>query len=234
MKGIFSILALLVFSTVFADYHSQCGQDRFVYETYFEGHRDGVFVDIGAHDGISLSNTYFFEKELGWTGVCIEPIPEVFARLEKNRDVICVKGCISDKEGISLFHNFTGYPEMLSGLVDKFDPRHLQRAVSEMQQHNAAYSTIEVECFLLNNILDQYGINHIQFLSLDTEGGEFDILNSIDFSRVQIDVATVEDNYNDTRFIPFMESKGFKLVKTFGDVRNGQELIFAHRDFLGK
>lgn len=52
-------------------------------ERFFKNLKNGVFFDIGAHDGVSLSNTYFFEKELGWSGICLEPIPEVFERLKK-------------------------------------------------------------------------------------------------------------------------------------------------------
>ena len=64
-------------------YYSQCKQDQYINESFFKGKDSGVFVDIGAHNGISLSNSYFFEKELGWNGVCIEPMPEVYSELKK-------------------------------------------------------------------------------------------------------------------------------------------------------
>src|SRR5260221_7249446 len=93
---------LLFFTHTISAYYSQCGQDQFLYENFFRTKREGVFVDIGAHDGIFYSNTKFFE-ELGWQGLCIEPIPEVFEQLKKNRKAICIQGCISDQVGKSSF-----------------------------------------------------------------------------------------------------------------------------------
>src|SRR5579872_770277 len=143
---------------VFA-YQSQCGQDRFVHENYFFFHRDGVFVDIGAHDGVFLSNTYFFEKEMGWKGICIEPIPEVFEQLKANRSAVCVQGCISDQTGDKEFLRISGpVPvEMLSGLIDKYDPRHLDRLRREILIEGGAADIIDVKCYLLNDLLDEQG-----------------------------------------------------------------------------
>src|SRR5258706_11369284 len=59
-------------------YYSQHSQDRFVDNFLLHGKRGGVFVDVGAYDGVALSNTYYFEKELGWQGICIEPNPMAF------------------------------------------------------------------------------------------------------------------------------------------------------------
>jgi hypothetical protein len=77
-------------------YYSQYGQDKFAHEKFFNNKKDGIFVDIGAHDGISYSNTYFFEKHLEWQGICIEPLPKVFEDLTTNRNCICINGCIAD------------------------------------------------------------------------------------------------------------------------------------------
>ena len=63
---------------------SQFNQDKFIFENFFPVKSDGVFVDIGAHDGITLSNTWFFENYLGWTGYCFEPNPSLFAKLVEN------------------------------------------------------------------------------------------------------------------------------------------------------
>jgi len=213
-------------SISFAAYHSQCGQDRFVYENYFKDYREGVFIDIGAHDGVSLSNTLFFEEELDWTGICIEPNPKVFPALKNNRKAICIQGSVSDEAGECPFLNISGPLEMLSGLIGKFDFRHLERIHRDIAFQGGSYEWIDVNCYLLNEILENQGISHVHFLSLDTEGGEFEILASLDFSRFQIDVITVEDNYNDPRFIPFLSEKGFRFVQTLD-----QDLIFLNNYF---
>ena len=76
---------------------SQLGQDKIVDE-YFRGKRHGVFVDIGAYDGLTFSNTLMLERERDWTGICIEPLPDIFAELRKNRRCICVQACIGNRE----------------------------------------------------------------------------------------------------------------------------------------
>ncbi len=59
-------------------YYSQHRQDEYLFKNFFYDTYNGVFVDVGAHDGIDLNNTLFFEKELHWKGINIEPIPSVF------------------------------------------------------------------------------------------------------------------------------------------------------------
>lgn len=218
-------IALLLTLQVYA-YHSQCGQDRFVHEHYFCCLRGGTFVDIGAHDGISLSNTYFLEKEMGWSGICIEPIPKVFAELKKNRKAICVQGCISDLEGINPFLMITGPVEMLSGLVDRYDPRHLERVYREIASEGGSCEQIDVQCYRFNDLLEQNGIRHVHFLSIDTEGGEFEIISSIDFKRFEIDVMTIENNYNDPRFAPYLAEQGFRFIRSLE-----QDMIFINEKF---
>jgi hypothetical protein len=63
-------------------FYSQFNQDRYMFETFFKENKKGFFVDIGAHDGITGNNTKFFE-EIGWSGVCVEPLPFIFEKLKK-------------------------------------------------------------------------------------------------------------------------------------------------------
>jgi len=71
------------------NFYSRAGQDQFLFENFFRGKRDGVFVDAGARDGEKFSNSLFFERTLGWRGLCIEPLPEAFARLAAHRKCAC-------------------------------------------------------------------------------------------------------------------------------------------------
>lgn len=198
-------------------YYSQYDQDRFVYETFFKEKKTGVFVDIGAHNGIALSNTKFFE-EIGWSGLCIEPIPEVFQELQKNRTCACVQGCISNREGKVSFLRIDGYHEMLSGIFDNYSKEHLQRIQQSLGilEHESHAAFIETNCYLLNNLLEEREIYQVDFLSLDTEGGELEILKSLDYSRFQIEIIDVENNYHDPEFRTFLKSKGYNLVKELG------------------
>jgi len=208
-------MKLLLFFTplmLLGAFYSQDGQDEYVEANFFHGKKNGVFVDIGAHDGISFSNTYHFETDNGWTGLCIEPIPEVFAALQKNRKAICVQGCIAPQNGTAKFLRLTGYTEMLSGLADKYDPKHKSRIENELRIHGGTAEEIEVQCFRLNDLLRQHGLFHVDYLSIDTEGNELDILRSIDFDMFRIDIIDVENNYHDPSFHAFMLSKGYILM----------------------
>ena len=64
------------------NFQSQVGQDEWVV-SFFSSKGDGYFLDIGAHNGVDLSNTYYLEKELQWNGICVEADPYIFEDLRK-------------------------------------------------------------------------------------------------------------------------------------------------------
>ena len=213
----FVILSTLSLSAEERKFYSQCKQDSYLYENVFKEKRNGVFVDIGANDGVTLSNTYFFEKQMGWTGICIEPIPEIFERLRSNRKCTCIQGCISEKSGTQSFlrvRSRSFNTEMLSGLIEKYNPRHLQRIQREVKRTGGTTEILTVPCYILTELLLEKNISHVDYLSLDTEGGELDILKSIDFSRIDIEVIDVENNYKSPDFQQFLESRGYKKITT--------------------
>jgi FkbM family methyltransferase len=188
--------------------YSQSGQDAFVIN-YFNNKRNGVFIDIGANDGISLSNTYYLEKELGWTGICFEPIPAIFEKLSKNRNCITINAGIADKKSIEKFTFVNGPSHMLSGITKEYDPRHLQRIQNEVKNLGGEIVEIDVQCVMLNDILEEHEIYNIDYLSLDTEGNEFNILKTIDFNKFNIRVMSVENNYNNIEQTNYITSNGY-------------------------
>lgn len=210
MKKLYFLV--LCVNAISSTYYSQYQQDKLLNEHIFKNKRNGIFVDIGAHDGISINNTYFYEKELGWTGICIEPIPAVFERLRANRNCICINGGIASFRGKGKFLNIMGAPEMLSGLVDKYASQHALRVDYELARDGGKKQIIEIECFKLNDLLEEYNLHHVDYLSIDTEGGELEILKSIDYKKYDISVIDVENNYNDPEFGIFMASQGYALV----------------------
>lgn len=197
-----------------SSYRGQVQQDRWINENFFKNQRDGVFVDIGAHDGVRFSNTYFFEKSLGWTGLCIEPIPQVFTELKKNRSCHLVRGGIGAIEGTREFLRAYGplRVEMLSGFLDMYDARHLARVHKEIEKYGGGYEIIPVQVYHLNRLLEECGFSTIDFLSLDTEGGELEILKSIDFDRFLIRAMTVENNYQEPDIENFLTENGYVKV----------------------
>lgn len=229
LKKMLLFFALTAQISCFGQYYSQCGQDQYVYEHFFKNITNGTFIDIGANDGITFSNTYFFEKECGWSGICIEPIPQTFDSLKSIRNCVCIQGCVGPKRETAKFLKISGPLEMLSGIIKRYDAKHIQRIERELKVAGGSYEVIDVDCYNLNELLEIEYIYHVNFLSLDTEGGELKILKSIDFKKFQIDVIAVENNYSDPRFASFMKRNGYRLVK-----RLEQDQIFVHKNFQQK
>jgi FkbM family methyltransferase len=198
-------------------YQSQCGQDKWVVETILPDLDGGIFIDIGAHDGISFSNTYFLEKELGWTGIAVEPIPEIFERLKNNRKCQLINGCISEIPGKAKFYKISGYAEMLSGLYDRYDTKHLERIQREISQYGGSYEIQEVDSYTLNQILEEHKMFHIDYLNIDVEGAELSILKSINFDIFDISVIGCENNYKDFRIPQLLKKNGYTLHSIVGD-----------------
>jgi FkbM family methyltransferase len=193
--------------------YSQYKQDEYILTNFFKDKRNGTFVDIGAHDGVTISNTLLFE-EIGWTGICVEPLPKIFKQLEQNRKCKCINGVISDKDESHVeFCAIEGYSEMLSGILDNYDERHKNRILHESNAHNCTRQKLKIPNFKFNDVVD---FNYINLLDIDTEGSELEILKTIDYDRYTIDLILVENNYNTNDIPDFLISKEFKYVTTLG------------------
>jgi len=205
-------------------YYSQYGQDKWIAETLLPGIESGVFVDVGAYDGVTFSNTLYLEERLGWTGLAVEPVPEIFEKLRRNRRCAVVNGCVASRSGKASLQVVSGYPDMLSGLVDKYDPRHRRRIGRECRIYGGECREIEVSCYRLNQLLERYGIDYVDYLSIDVEGAEYSILSTFDFGCCNISVIGVENNYKDRRIPRLLGEKGFKFHSVVGEefyVRRG-------------
>lgn len=195
-------------------YHSQIGQDKYIDEEIFNKKESGFFIDIGAGDGERFSNTLFFEKERKWKGICIEPLPFIFNELIKNRKSICIQSAISNYEKKN--EEFTIIKTIsygLSGLTNKYDPRHLRRIESDVKLYNGYKDTIKVDVYSLQKILNDYTISNIDFCSIDVEGAELSVLQSINFSKIKIKCFCIENNFADKEVESFLSKKKYKLVK---------------------
>lgn len=179
-------------------YKSQFNQDAILNEKFFLNKRNGRYLDVGAHDGVKGSNTYFFEKELGWTGICFEPIKECYETLVAERpNSICINKCAYSSNGKVQFNRVEGYAETLSGIVQNYDERHKTRIDSEINSMGGVQTVIECDAVTITSVCDEYDLHHFDFMSLDVEGGEYDVLKGIDFSKINIDVIVIENNYPD-------------------------------------
>ena len=197
-------------------YYSQDGQDRYLDEKIFKRKTNGYFIEIGANDGIKFSNTYFLEKNRGWTGICIEPHPFAFEKLKKNRTAIAINACVADSENETDYLQIEGYGEMLSGLINKYDDRHIKRIERDLKIHGGSRQIVKVPCLRLDSIIVQNNVTHVDYCSIDTEGGELDILRTIDLTQHDISLISVENNYYLKELKKFMKDLKYKLIGRVG------------------
>ena len=183
--------------------YSQLEQDIKVIN-FYKNKNNGYFIEIGAYDGIFLSNTYLLEKNYNWKGICIEPLPDKFIELQNNRpNSICINKAIFDENGLILnFSNST----VGSGITSHIDC-HLYIKNSPQ---------IKVETVLLNDILENYNApSFIEYLSIDTEGTEYEIFKTINYDKYIFGVIHTEHNYVEpkrTNIKNLLISKGYIYI----------------------
>ena len=196
-------------------FYSQFGQDVFLEKNIFNGYKNGFFMDVGSHDGVSINNTLYFEKNNNWTGINVEPIKTVYDKLVINRpNCININCAVSNNDGTSEFVCNTGYTEMLSGLKNNYDSRHLQRLETENIQTDSKTEIITVNTKRFETICDENNIKHIHYLSIDVEGAEFEVIKSINFNKVFIDIIEFENNYSDKSIpiVHYLEDNNYVVI----------------------
>jgi len=169
--------------------------------------KPGFFVEFGAADGVALSNSYLLEKEFGWSGILCEPSRSWHEDLRKNRTCVVDTRCVYSRSGeqIGFSENYIGE---LSGITEFTGDDHhglIDRTTDSYQ----------VETISLLDLLKAHDApKHIDFMSVDTEGSEFEILNAFDFSQYSFGAIAVEHNYTPTRekVKALLLSKGYRQV----------------------
>lgn len=163
--------------------------------------KGGYFVEFGATNGVTLSNTFMLEKTYGWSGILAEPAKMWTESLRENRDAHIVDKAVWSRSGEVIDFFEQGELSTLSG----FEEGH------HKQDFSARYP---VETVSLSDLLDKQGApEFIDFLSIDTEGSELEILSSFDFSRYRFGLIAVEHGRSQDR------SMLLSLLESFGYVR---------------
>jgi len=184
-----------------------------------------TFVEIGAHDGISLSNSKFLDSKKDWTGVCIEANPSVYEKLIKNRPSChCLNVAVSNTDGEVIFQVNTGHTEMLSGLVSSYSRKHKKRIEKELKKYGGTSKLHAIHSLRLETIVVNERVGDIDILMIDVEGGEFSILESINFTKVKINSILIERNYSSRPIYQFLLKKGFSRLVSLG----GDDLYFSN------
>jgi len=174
---------------------SQAGQDSWVSDT-LNNKQKGFFVDIGAHDGVFISNTHMLEKYLGWNGICIEADPNRFDSLCHNRSSINVPLAVRNYKGFCYF-------------IKEGPDGHVVANINKG----------DIPCDTLHNILVEHGAPcHIDYISLDIEGLEVEVLESFPFIKWDVNLWTIEHNLfqdgpaNKEKIFEIMSANGYQRV----------------------
>lgn len=153
---------------------------------YFKD-KTGRFIDIGANDGITLSNTRAL-AELGWCGVLVEPSPKAFHKLKQlystdtKKCFYLYNVALSTKNGkIDLFESGELLHTGDVGLVST-----LHKSETKRFERTVRYETITVDCFRWKTFLNRLYIKDFDFVSIDIEGEELAVMEQMDFSKTQM------------------------------------------------
>ena len=176
---------------------SQNGQDFFaIFSNNFKN--GGSFCEFGAYDGVTFSNTYLLEKNYGWTGLIIDPIPKHFDMMKQSRS--CQQ----------LFAAVTPEKQKFAKVVE-----HQSSELSKIAKRKILTKLHTVPAFTLTEILEKYFPSKVlDFLSIDTEGNDIDILESVNFIDYRIKTICVEHNYRlgSEEVIKYMDKVGYELA----------------------
>lgn len=185
---------------------AQLRQDLFVLAS-LNFKQNGFFVEFGASDGVTLSNTFLLEKRFGWRGILAEPLPLHSANLRRNRSAVLDFRCVYDRSGEDVKFVETRVTDLST--VANF-------ATSDGHARSRRRGVLhQIETVTLEDLLDQHEApRNIDYLSVDTEGSEFSILSNFPFRKYRFNVITVEHNYTQTRepIRVLLESHGYRRV----------------------
>lgn len=189
---------------------AQLRQDIFVlHELNFK--RNGYFVEFGATNGVYLSNTYLLEKEFGWKGILAEPAICWHDELKNNRNAHVETKCVWGNSGSIVSFNQASEAEFST--VDCLP------SSGDNSESKDIHLTYNIETISLNDLLAKYDApRNIDYLSVDTEGSEFEILSNLDFSKYTFKVITCEHNYSAAR------DKIYDLLTANGYIRKYDHL----------
>jgi FkbM family methyltransferase len=161
---------------------SQAGEDRYLYENFFFDKRNGVYLEMGALDGLQYSNSAFFSRKLGWSGLLIEGSPKKFDALKANRGErdICVNAMICSSEKPLHYIESDDVKNAVGGAWELMTPHFKALKHGDMTEEKVSKLST-VPCVSMADILSNFGIRHVDIFSLDVEGAEAQVLETIDW-----------------------------------------------------
>lgn len=161
-------------------YYSQVYQDYYLDHYIFHEKENGTFLDVGGNDPIKINNTYFFETSRNWSGLAFEPMPKMNQRWKELRKVECLQVALGSHRGEMEFC--------------EYEDDYMSGAASNVDYKGKVANKYKVKVATLESVLKRHKITHVDFMSIDVEGAELDVLKGINFNEVSIDYIVIENN----------------------------------------
>ena len=206
-------------------FFSQQNEDKDLFREFFWKNSralyNGTFLEVGALDGVTFSNTLMYERELAWSGMLIEGCPSTAAQLEKNRGGVktrntIVMAAVCQKN--ESYINYTIPCNAMSGF-------NKNQGDAFMIQVHSARKSVRVSCKPLSEMIRDAKMSHIDLVSIDVEGYEVSLVKTIDFSQVSIGVLVIKVNHNNENELLVLRSI---LIKAGLESRGLQGMHYAN------
>lgn len=190
-------------------FYGQHKEDKLLHEFFQKD--EGFFVDVGASDGVKFSNTKFFE-DLGWDGICFEPNPRLYKELKENRKCHLYDYAVGKENGeVTFYANQHG---VVSTIDEKLLP-YFKKKIKKAGR-KAEWKEVIVPIVRLDSILEE---QEIDFISIDIEGRELDVLKGMDIKTNRPRIAIIETislGYNHRDSVEFLEKHGYTTAFQLG------------------
>lgn len=191
-------------------------------------YKKGIFIEIGAWDGVEISNTYYLEKVHDWSGILVEPIEQKAIESSHNRWTPVFNGCIWNRQGEVIFRHIKDYSEMLSGIEEEYHPIHRERVNNEIKQFNQKVEYNKIKCETINSLMSLYNIKHADLLSLDGQSAELEILKAYNVKQNPIKAILLDTNgYNKEELAHWFNSNGYEL---YWNSNKNDEYLYINKD----
>lgn len=199
-------------------YYSQIGQDKVV-EQFFArcAPRNKVFVEVGAFDGVHYSNVRRLHEKYGWTGITFEPVSKNFEKVVAayaGTPVKCVQAAVSTADS-ELEINVSTYPHLPDWGSDVATLGAADTTRWE-KEFGATWTKEKVPVRRLTRLLDEAGIEDFDFISIDTEGHDLEVLKSIDFKRYHPLLIVIEYGEKKTEIAQILAREGYGVLQDNG------------------
>jgi len=206
--------------------HSECNLDDFIFNRF----DTGFYVDVGANDGVHGSNTLTLEQR-GWSGLCIEPLKRNIELLRQSRkcliDESWLASSVRDVEILEQqtysYVNISGHAAYGGSCIIDFIPEGHKKTLLSRR-----FLPKVVRTKTLNEVLSEYNIpRRVEFLKIDTEGSELDILMGCNLAKYSFGIISVEATLKDDKgLVDYLSQRGYNFLQSFG-----MNLLFENKDF---